>query len=72
MATVPTMTAVVCDRYGPPEVLRVCQVQLRRRRSHPHPDRRGGLYPLDSIVEAHRFVEAGHKRGGVAASIQQP
>jgi NADPH:quinone reductase-like Zn-dependent oxidoreductase len=27
-------------------------------------------YPLDEIVEAHRFVEAGHKRGGVAVSIQ--
>jgi hypothetical protein len=32
----------------------------------------GATYPLDSIVEAHRFVEAGHKRGGVAVSIQQP
>jgi Zn-dependent alcohol dehydrogenase len=26
MGSVPTMSAVVCDRYGPPEVLRVCQV----------------------------------------------
>jgi NADPH:quinone reductase-like Zn-dependent oxidoreductase len=32
----------------------------------------GATYPLDSIVEAHRFVETGHKRGGVAVSIQRP
>lgn len=30
----------------------------------------GATYPLDRIVEAHRFVETGHKRGGVAVSIQ--
>jgi NADPH:quinone reductase-like Zn-dependent oxidoreductase len=32
----------------------------------------GATYPLDTIVEAHRFVEAGHKHGGVAISIQRP
>jgi NADPH:quinone reductase-like Zn-dependent oxidoreductase len=32
----------------------------------------GATYPLDNIVEAHRFVEAGHKEGGVAISIQRP
>jgi NADPH:quinone reductase-like Zn-dependent oxidoreductase len=32
----------------------------------------GATYPLDGIVDAHRFVEAGHKRGGVAVSIQPP
>jgi NADPH:quinone reductase-like Zn-dependent oxidoreductase len=32
----------------------------------------GATYPLDKIVEAHRFVEAGHKHGGVAISIQRP
>jgi len=29
----------------------------------------GRTYPLGEIVEAHRFVEGGHKRGGVAVSI---
>jgi NADPH:quinone reductase-like Zn-dependent oxidoreductase len=29
----------------------------------------GRTYPLDEIVEAHRFVERGHKQGGVAVSI---
>jgi len=29
----------------------------------------GRTYPLDDIVEAHRFVESGHKRGGVAITI---
>jgi NADPH:quinone reductase-like Zn-dependent oxidoreductase len=27
-------------------------------------------YPLDDIVDAHRFVESGHKRGGVAVTIR--
>ena len=32
----------------------------------------GATYPVDRIVEAHRFVEAGHKPGGVAITIQRP
>jgi NADPH:quinone reductase-like Zn-dependent oxidoreductase len=32
----------------------------------------GATYPLDNIIDAHRFVEAGHKRGGVAVTIQRP
>jgi NADPH:quinone reductase-like Zn-dependent oxidoreductase len=32
----------------------------------------GATYPVEGIVEAHRFVEAGHKRGGVAVSIPPP
>lgn len=30
----------------------------------------GRTYPLSEIVEAHRFVEGGHKRGGVAITIE--
>ena len=29
----------------------------------------GATYPLEEIVDAHRFVQTGHKRGGVAISI---
>jgi NADPH:quinone reductase-like Zn-dependent oxidoreductase len=30
----------------------------------------GATYSLDDIVEAHRAVEGGHKRGGVAVTIE--
>ena len=28
------------------------------------------IYPMDRIAEAHEYVERGHKRGGVAISIE--
>ena len=29
----------------------------------------GHTFPIEEIVEAHRLVESGHKRGGVAVTI---
>ena len=29
----------------------------------------GHTFPIEEIVEAHRLVQSGHKRGGVAVTI---
>jgi hypothetical protein len=65
--------AVVCTRYGPPDVLRLSEV------SKPVPKENQILveikpvvvkiYPPEKIVDAHRYVEKGHKMGGVAITI---
>ena len=60
------MKAVVCTKYGPPEVL-----QLKELIDTGHfkavLDR---SYPMDQIVEAHRYVGKGHKKGNVVITIQ--
>lgn len=80
------MKAVICTRYGPPEVLRLAEVE------RPTPRRNQicirifatavtvsdcvirGLraprrYRLEEMVEAHKYVELGHKKGNVIVTV---
>ena len=52
------MKAVICTQYGLPEVL---QLELLKTLFEE------GKYnaTIDNIVEAHRYVDSGHKKGNV-------
>ena len=54
------MKAAVQRRYGPPEVVAICEV--------------GKPAPGDNevIVEAYRYVETGQKTGNVVISLDDP
>jgi NADPH:quinone reductase-like Zn-dependent oxidoreductase len=64
MATAPTMTAVVSDRYGPPEVLRVCQVPT----PSPKPDEVRVRIIASAVTASDIFIRSAH----VSARLQVP
>jgi len=58
------MKAAVCDRYGPPEVLRVCEVQ----RPSPRPDEVRIRILASAVTASDIFIRSAH----VTARLQIP
>lgn len=57
------MQAIICKKYGSSNGRATKAGTLR-----PVID---CCYPMENIVEAHRYVDQGHKKGNVAISITQ-
>jgi NADPH:quinone reductase-like Zn-dependent oxidoreductase len=66
------MKAIVCTRYGPPDVLRLADLALlpgllESGKLVPVIDRR---YPLCGAADALRYLEEGHAKGKAVITVE--